>query len=108
MAASHIEASLKSARSRWAAAADKKETVQGKAELRALGIEVRAAQAALRQKRGVENATKKKIDKKQAARYKAIHTSIKKFAGKNPFLHMIAKHVADHMLGYTPKKKARG
>jgi hypothetical protein len=104
MAASHIETMLKSTRERWSKAASDKKTP----ELKAISNELAAGTAVLKSKRGAENTAKKKIDKKQRARYKAIHTSIKKFAGKNPFMHMIAKHVVDNFIGHPPAAKKRG
>ena len=100
MAASHIETMLKSTRERWSKAAEQKKTP----ELKAIANELAAGMAVLRTKQGLEKKAKSKIDKKQMARYKAIHTSIKKFAGKNPFMHMIAKHVVDHMMKVPIKK----
>ena len=104
MAASHIEQQLKSARTRWTAAADAKKVP----ELKALKNEISAAAAVLKVKQHGEQKVKKAADKRQMARYKAIHTSIKRIAGKNPFLHMIAKHVANHFIGVPQKAKKRG
>jgi hypothetical protein len=89
MNAAHIETMLNSARSRWSAAASD-------AEKKAIKLEIKVGQEVLKAKKeGGETAP---TDKRKLARYKAIHTSIKQIAGKNPFLHMIAKHVADNYI----------
>ena len=92
MNAAHIETMVNNARSRWSVAASD-------AEKTALAREMKAGQEVLKTKTLGDSAEAPKEDKKKLARYKAIHTSIKQIAGKNPFLHMIAKHVVDNFLG---------
>lgn len=103
MAVSHIKDRLNAARGRWTAAAEGKKGP----ELSAIKNEVSAATAVLRAKHASEQKVKKIADKKQLARYKAIHTSIKKVAGKNPFMYMMMKHLANHYIGELPGKKKR-